>query len=390
MNPSNTTYETLLLQFFQSEKIWEYSLTKIQKACRNFWNPEKQFKSIHIAGTNGKGSVSKMIFQILKESGKTVWIYTSPHLIDIRERFETEKWKISEDDFVRYATTVIEYDWGLSYYERCVLLAFLYFHDVWCEYAVIEVGLWGRLDATNIIYPILSIITSIGYDHMEFLGETLEQIANEKWGIIKPRVPVILYNTNPTLESIAKDQESPVIFPEKRSIKTNMLGNHQLSNARIAYEAGIFLWIDEKIIQDALLHVNHPGRMQYLSPNLLIDGAHNEEWLTKLREYLSLLDINSFSEIVYCFNLKAGKSVELVTQIFPEIETWHILSGNHPLISSADLLSCQLDTLSKNYQVISIDELYMEQRKYPQTLFVVFGSLYLLGEVLKQWDDVWE
>lgn len=164
-----------------------------------------------------------------------------------------------------------------------------------------------------------------------------------------------------------------------------MLWVHQISNARIAYEAWIFLWIDEKIIQDALLHVNHPGRMQYLSPNLLIDGAHNEEWLTKLREYLSTLDISSFSEIIYCFNLKAGKSVELVTQIFPEIWTWYILSGNHPLLSSSDLLSRQLDALSKNHQVITIEEFYKEQKNSPLKLYVVFWSLYLLGEVLKEY-----
>jgi dihydrofolate synthase/folylpolyglutamate synthase len=383
MNPSNTTYETLLLQFFQSEKIWEYSLTKIQKACRNFWNPEKQFKSIHIAGTNGKGSVSKMIFQILKESGKTVWIYTSPHLIDIRERFETEKWKISEDDFVRYATTVIEYDWGLSYYERCVLLAFLYFHDVWCEYAVIEVGLWGRLDATNIIQPILSVITGIGYDHTEFLGDTLEKIAYEKWGIIKPWVPIILYDKNPTLESIAENRESQIIFPERRIILTNMIWNHQISNAQIAYEAGIFLWIDEKIIQDALLHVNHPGRMQYLSPNLLIDGAHNEEWLTKLREYLTSIDPHTYTDIVYCIWLKRGKNVELITHIFHNAKNWKIIDANNPLLLESGVLSHQLNQLSHISQTISIQELFELQTKFPEKLFVVFGSLYLIGEVLK-------
>ncbi len=380
-----STYNSMLEKFFQVEKVWDYSLANIQNACAFFWNPEKHFKSIHIAGTNGKGSVSKMIFQMLKESGKNVWVFTSPHLVDIRERFETEKWQISEDDFVRYATTVIEYDWGLSYYERCVLVAFLYFRDVWCEYAVIEVGLWGRLDATNIIHPILSIITSIWYDHMELLWDTLDEIAYEKWGIIKPRVSVILYNANPTLESIAKNQESPIIFPEKRSVKTNMLGNHQLSNARIAYEAWVFLWIDEENIKHALLHVNHPGRMEYLSPNLLIDGAHNEEWLRKLREYLSSLDTNSFSKIVYCFNLKTGKSVELVTQIFPEIWTWRIISCNNPFIIPADILTWELDILSKKSQIMTIEELYKEQRKYPQTLFVVFGSLYLLGEVLKRY-----
>lgn len=133
-----------------------------------------------------------MIFQMLHDSGKSVGIYTSPHITDIRERFQTNRGMITQEDFCLYAEKILSYPQTLSYFERCVLLAFLYFHDQNVEYAVIEVGMGGRLDATNIITPILSIITSISLDHTEFLGDTIEAIAREKGGIIKTGIPVIL------------------------------------------------------------------------------------------------------------------------------------------------------------------------------------------------------
>ncbi len=444
----NSTYQNILKQFFHSETTNDYTLEKITRACTFFGNPQDSFLSIHIAGTNGKGSVSKMIFQILKESGKSVWVYTSPHNIDIRERFETancwteqdfstsppwrirSKWQIglysvistesralgmtrypaltvpssdgliSEDRFVSYVEQIVAYGWGLSYYEKCVLLAFLYFRDVGCEYAVIEVGMGGRLDATNIIMPILSVITSISYDHMEFLGNTLEAIAYEKWGIIKPEVPVILYGPNPTLVSIAEKQHAPIIFPELRTVITNMLGEHQISNARIAYEAGIFLGIEEETIENALLHVDHHGRLEYLSENFLIDGAHNEDGMRKLQIYLDALhsrhcEVRSnpcsvfkndkdwkWDEIIYSFNLKEGKHASLVLDIFPEIRDWNIIASKGFKVSDARKMAQEVKESWKNVSILTPEALFDAVEKNPRTLFVVFGSLYMMGEFL--------
>ncbi len=459
----NSTYQDILKKFFHSETTNDYTLEKITRACAFFGNPQNSFKSIHIAGTNGKGSVSKMIFQILKEAWKRVWVYTSPHNIDIRERFETancwteqdfstspprqigSKWPkdlasvmstespasvamtrhlaltvpssdglISEEQFVSYVEQIVAYGWGLSYYEKCVLLAFLYFRDVGCEYAVIEVGMWGRLDATNIIMPILSVITSISYDHMEFLGITLEAIAYEKWGIIKPEVPVILYGPNPTLESIAEKQHAPLILAELRTVMTNMLGEHQISNARIAYEAGIFLGIEKGIIERALLHVDHHGRLEYLRSNLLIDGAHNEDGLKKLKAYLSCCHreerrdpeyrnplgmdchvesqknrdsprndwIEKWNEIIYSFNLKEGKSSSFVLDIFPEIKDWNIIDSKGFKVSDAQKMAQEVRESWKNVSILTPDALFDAVEKNPRTLFVVFGSLYMMGEFL--------
>ncbi len=407
----NKKYQNILKKFFHSETTNDYTLEKITQACAFFGNPQDTFRSIHIAGTNGKGSTSKMIFQMLKESGKWVWVYTSPHNIDIRERFEVancfpEKagsqsskwlkrnphnplfqggiswdWLISEDAFVGYVEQIITYGWRLSYYERCVLMAFLYFRDRGCEYAVIEVGMWGRLDATNIITPILSIITSISYDHMEFLGYTLEAIAWEKWGIIKPWIPVILYGTNSTLESIAHERNAHTIFSKSRSIETNLLGEHQISNARIAYEAGIFLGIEEAIIEHALLHVDHHGRLEYLKPNLLIDGAHNEDGLRKLKEYLNR-EQRKWDEIILAFNLKEGKSASLVLDIFDSVNNWIVVDSHGFRVSDAQMIAGQILEWGKYVRILSPDVIFDQARIFPRTLFVVFGSLYMMKEFL--------
>ncbi len=377
----NIAYTELLERFFKTELIEDYSLSKIQKACEYFDNPQNSYKSIHIAGTNGKGSISKMIFQILKESGKKVWVYTSPHNIDIRERFETENWLISESGFVMYATRIIEYGGWLSYYERCTLLAFLYFRDIGCEYMVMEVGMWWRLDATNILMPILSIITSISYDHMEFLGDTLEKIAGEKWGIIKSGIPVILYGENPTLETIAREKQSPIIFPAKRNISTNLLGEHQISNARIAYEAGIFLWIPDTTIQQALMKVDHPWRLQYLRFNILIDGAHNEDGMKQLKKYLEWESLK-WERIIYSFNLKKWKNASLVLSIFDDISDWNIIESDWFQVYDATTMNGQVQKLWKNSTIITPIDIFLKAKDNPETLFVVFGSLYMLREFL--------
>ena len=393
----HNTYPDILKKFFYSETTNDYTLEKITRACAYFGNPQNSFKSIHIAGTNGKGSVSKMIFQILKEAWKRVWVYTSPHNIDIRERFETANCKtihsmdcfvprndanlISEDDFARLAMHIIDIGLELSYYEKCVILAFLYFREQECEYAVIEVGLWGRLDATNIIKPILSIITSISYDHMEFLGNTLEAIASEKWWIIKQKIPVILYGSNPTLESIAEKNSAPLIFPEPRSVITNMLGEHQISNARIAYEAGIFLGIEKGIIESALLHVDHHGRLEYIRPNLLIDGAHNEDGMKKLKVYLNR-EQPKWDKIILAFNLKEGKHASLVLDIFPEIASWNVIDSHGFNVSKAKSIAEQIEKYWKQVSLVTPERVFEAAEKNPRTLFVVFGSLYMMEEFL--------
>ena len=306
--------------------------------------------------------------------------------MDIRERFETEKWYISESDFISYATQIIEYNDNLSYYERCVLLAFLYFRDIGCEYVVMEVGIWGRLDATNIIVPILTVITSISYDHMEFLGDTLEKIAYEKWGIIKSWIPLILYESNPTIESIASAKKSLVIFPKKRNIITNLLGAHQISNAQVAYEAGITLWIPDSTIQDALLHIYHPGRLQYLRSNILIDGAHNEDGIKKLKIYLEWKS-EKWENIIYAFNLKKWKRASLILDIFDNIIDLIIVNSEWFQLNNPNEIVSQIQKLWKKAIIATPSDICIRAENNPTTLYVVFGSLYMLGAFIHKFNQ---
>ncbi len=229
--------------------------------------------------------------------------------------------------------------------------------------------------------PILSVITSISYDHMEFLGITLEAIAAEKWGIIKPEVPVILYGPNPTLESIAEKQHTPIIFPEPRPVITNMLGEHQISNARIAYEAGKYLGISDAIAQNALLHVDHHGRLEYLRSNLLIDGAHNEDGMKKLKAYLNR-EQGKWDEIILAFNLKEGKYASLVLDIFSDVKEWNVVDSHGFKVSKAWSILEQIEEYWKRASIVIPEEVFEASEENPRTLFVVFGSLYMMGEFL--------
>ena len=373
-----TEYNKILEEFFRIEKMWEYSLDVIRDTCKYFWNPQEYFKIVHIAGTNGKGSVAKMTFQMLKDSWKRVWVYTSPHITDIRERFETQDGCISENSFSYYATKILNYKERLSYFEKCVILAFLYFKDESVEYLVLETWMWGRLDATNVVLPVLSVITSIGYDHTEYLWTTLEKISAEKAGIIKESVPVVLYGKNKTIEWIATEKNAKIIFPEKRSVQTNILWKHQISNARIAYEVWIFFWIDESQIRESLLRVSHRGRLDFIKPNILIDGAHNKQWLKGLASFIQKL--SQWDSIVYCYTCKKWKIPNEVFQYFPDVIHWSIINSQHNVIEDTQVLKEIFQRQGKKVQILNANETQQHAQKNPKILYVVFGSLYMLWD----------
>ena len=182
-------------------------LTNIKLLCEALGNPHLQFKSIHVAGTNGKGSVSHMLAAIFQTNGYNTGLYTSPHLYDFRERIRLDGQMVSEQfvvDFVEHIKPVIE-KIEPSFFEITVAMAFKAFADAKVDIAIIEVGLGGRLDSTNIINPELSIITNIGWDHMNLLGDSLQQIAGEKAGIIKPDVPIIIGEVIPETKEVFED-----------------------------------------------------------------------------------------------------------------------------------------------------------------------------------------
>lgn len=291
------------LKYLESLTPTEFNLKldSITAACELFDNPRFAFPAVHIAGTNGKGSTATFLNSILIHSGHKVGLYTSPHLVDVRERIQINSVPISEADFTRLTKDVLgklPNDKFLTYFEFITLIAFIYFREKKVDIAVIETGLGGRLDATNVIEPLVSIITPISFDHRAHLGSTLAEIANEKCGIIKRGVPTVVANQTPEVMNVIRkwcdEMGSPLCAasPDEILSPLGLLGGHQKQNAACAVEAANLLSSSKfKIdnIKEALLAARWPGRIEVVkeSPRVILDGAHNLAGAAVLADYIS-------------------------------------------------------------------------------------------------------
>jgi len=277
-------------------------LSNITALCEYLGNPQTKFKSIHIAGTNGKGSTSHMLASILQEAGYKTGLTTSPHLKDFRERIRVNGEMTTEDfivDFVhQHEKKIIEQQ--ASFFEIAIAMAFEYFAQQKVDIAIIETGLGGRLDSTNIILPELAVITNIGLDHTQFLGDTLDKIAFEKAGIIKPNTTVVIgettAETKPVFTQVAQERNAPIIFAEEKyfqDIESDLKGSYQIKNKRAVLTAIEQLqkqgWeITAENIVNGMLNVvrntNLRGRWDILGnhPLIVADTAHNPHGLIEV------------------------------------------------------------------------------------------------------------
>ncbi|MFY9269511.1 MAG: folylpolyglutamate synthase/dihydrofolate synthase family protein [Candidatus Manganitrophaceae bacterium] len=291
-------------------------------------HPERKFRSVHIGGTNGKGSTAAMVASILRRGGYRVGLYTSPHLIDFSERISLSGKPIPEADLVRLtdflrtriAADAPELEGHLTFFEFTTAIAFLYFAEQKVDLAVVEVGLGGRFDATNLLAPLVSAITQIGLDHERYLGHTISEIAFEKAGIIKEETPVVTGATQPEVlalfEGVASSRRAPLFRigheiwikgnrPERflyrgvreRIVGTSLLGHHQIRNAAVALgiverlqERGVVL--SEEAILEGLRRVEWAGRLESIRerPRIYLDGAHNPSGARTLAEFLKEVD----------------------------------------------------------------------------------------------------
>ncbi|HBU78186.1 MAG TPA: tetrahydrofolate synthase [Muricauda sp.] len=320
-------------------------LDNIISFCNVLGNPEKKFKSIHIAGTNGKGSSSHMLASILQEAGYKVGLYTSPHLKDFRERIKINGKVVGEDfvvDFIEQHKPFLEYQ-KLSFFEMTVGMAFHYFREEQVEIAVIEVGLGGRLDSTNIITPEVSLITNIGMDHTQFLGDTLEKIALEKAGIIKPMVPVVISETQAETKMIfsliAHQLKSEIVFADEQpatGYTTDLLGEYQKKNingvvAAISQLKGFD--VPEESISKGLANVVKNtgllGRWQILQQNPLVvcDTAHNKEGLQLV---LNQVQKQTYYQLHIVLGFVSDKDVKSVLELFPKEAYYYFVRPSIP------------------------------------------------------------
>lgn len=375
------TYEEAKNKIFTHDDLADYELGKMINAMIFLENPLKNIKVIHIAWTNWKWSVSKMVFSILKNAWKKVWVFTQPHLIDVKERFLTDEWYINEKEFIELTNRLTYIPIKLAQFEKWTLLAFEFFKERNVEYAIIEVGLWWRLDATNVVEPTITCITSISLDHQNILWDTLEKISFEKAWIIKSWIPVIINQQNKVIEDIAKEKKSKLIFTTKK-VKTNMLGDFQERNAWLAYEICKYLWINEETILKWLQCVKHNGRLQYLNKNILVDGAHNEWWLKELKIYIDSIKDN-FKKINFCFSLKKWKNINLITDIFWIKNNYIIIDSQNMYLENTKILQKQFLEKWKKVEILDKDDILELASKKEDELFMIFWSLYMIWDFLE-------
>ena len=344
---TNWLFSQLPLYQNVGKSAYKADLSQTLKLAKQLNHPEHQFKSIHVGGTNGKGSTAHMLASVLQEAGYKVGLYTSPHLKDYRERIRINGAMISEDyvvDFVATNKSFFESN-ALSFFEMSVGMAFAYFADKQVDIAVVEVGLGGRLDSTNILNPEVSVITNIGLDHTQFLGTTLEAIAGEKAGIIKPNTPIVIGETQLETEVVfrvkAVEEQAPIYFADQlveTSYPTSLKGDYQVHNVRTVLQtieilnSGAFT-IPIKAVQQGLLKVTENtglrGRWELLGtvPKIICDTAHNREGLRLV--FQQLLN-EKFQRLHMVVGMVNDKDIFSLLELFPKQAQYYFCSPNVP------------------------------------------------------------
>lgn len=381
----------------KGKQAYRPDLSRMEAFCSHLNSPEKKIKTIHIAGTNGKGSTAHMIASVLQEAGYRVGLYTSPHLRDFRERIKINGAFIEKQYIVKFIQNNLNYFdlTSLSFFEMTVGLAFSYFFDKKVDYAVIEVGMGGRLDGTNLILPELSIITNIGFDHIQFLGNTLPEIANEKAGIIKPKTPLIIGETHEKTKEVfierAKMLNSQIIFADQQKFvgfSSDLKGSYQKKNIQTASIALLRLKIDPKIINSGLMKVipntGIQGRWQILANNPLTiaDVAHNQEGLDYV---IPQIKSQSYNKLHLVLGFVKDKVAEKLLRLFPENAIFYFAAPNIPRalpIADLEKVSNNLNLNFKTFPTVAQAMSKAQLMAGSDDLIYVGGSTFVVAEIL--------
>ena len=407
------TYKETIEYLFNSTPVFEHvgasaykpGLQTTEILDAHYGHPHKNFKTIHIAGTNGKGSVSHSLASILQEAGYKVGLYTSPHLIDFRERIRVNGIPVSEEYVIRFVEDFKHlnskriHPLSPSFFELTTALAFKYFAEEKIDIAVIEVGLGGRLDCTNIITPILSVITNISFDHTQFLGNTLAQIASEKAGIIKHQVPVVIgettKETRPVFENKAKEMDAPIFFAEEidrsecNQYEFELKGSYQKKNLRTILCATKRLpFIHPEHIQKGLTNVckntGLMGRWQTLSthPLIICDTGHNVGGWKYLAPQISSVPCDRLHIV---FGMVDDKDIRNVLSMLPKNAVYYFTQANNHRAIPAQ----QVGELAKEYGLSgntypTVAQAYEEAKSSASEKDFIFigGSSYIVADLL--------
>lgn len=386
----------------QGKTAFKKDLTNSVALSKHLDFPETKFKTVHVAGTNGKGSTSHMLASILQEAGYKVGLYTSPHLKDFRERIKINGEPIQENEVVNFIENNNSFlaEHRLSFFEMTVGLAFDCFANQNIDFAIIEVGLGGRLDSTNIITPEVSVITNIGYDHTQFLGETLPEIAFEKAGIIKPSIPIVIgeyqEETFPVFQKIAKENNASLVLAEKNieeTFETDLKGSYQVKNVKTAVQTIYILQemgysISRGSIQKGLLNVVSNtqllGRWQVLNnqPKVICDTGHNKEGLTYIFQQLKN---EVYEKLHIIFGVVNDKDLSTILPMFPKDAAYYFCKPNIP----RGLDTAELQQACAEYHLIgdvyeSVQKAYSEALSSSNSNDLIFigGSTFVVAEVV--------
>ena len=404
----------------------DFNLDRMRMLMAELGNPQDRYPTVHIAGTKGKGSVCALIASGLQAAGLRVGLYTSPHLLDYTERIRIDNVPVSHQalvDLVEQIKPVVGQIPKLTTFEITTALAFMYFAQEHVDAAVIEVGLGGRLDATNVILPKVSVITSLSYDHMAVLGDTLAQIAGEKAGIIKPGVPVISAPQKDealeVLERIASERKAPftlvgreVTFEslnhslDAQSLKVihgdgvypftiPLLGSHQVQNAAVAAAA---LWslrtqrigVPDLAIERGFAAVQWPARFEVIrrDPPIIFDAAHNQDSFARLRQTLD--DYFPGREVYLVFGASEDKNIPgMFAEIKPKIRRMFITKSFHPRALDPDKISELAAQAGIPYELSpSVENAFsraLELSEKDGSIVLSAGSMFVTAEVMAAW-----
>ncbi len=406
MNYQETTnwlFSQLPMYHLQGASAYKKDLTNIQILVNHLNNPQKNLNCIHVAGTNGKGSTSHMIASILEEAGYKVGLYTSPHLKDFRERIKINGIEIPEDfvcDFINKNKVFFEAN-DMSFFEMTVGLAFDYFAKEKVDIAIIEVGMGGRLDATNIITPLISVITNIALDHTQFLGNTVEAIAFEKAGIIKPKIPIVIgeytTETKPVFLAKAAANNSEIYFAANLVIaeyQSDLIGDYQVHNKKTAIETITVLKsqnqfkVSEANIENGLLYVikntGLQGRWQQLgeNPKIICDTAHNKNGLEIVMKQIQKEKFDTLHIVLGVVN---DKDLDEVLPLFPKNAIYYFCKPNIPRGLDTQILKEKaIDFGLKGEVFNSVSESYKKalQSASKSDFIYIGGSTFVVAEIL--------
>lgn len=361
-------------------------LKRISAAMEKLGNPQSKLKIIHVTGTNGKGSVCAMLSAILQKAGYRVGMFTSPPLTDLRERFQINGERMGKEDVVSIASILRETEIELTFFEFMTAMAFAYFEENVVDYAIMEVGMGGRFDATNIVAkPLATVITSLSLDHTDWLGDTLDKIAWEKAGIAKECVPLFTTVKNNVIESECGEKNAPLILVDGKE-STNMNGEFQRSNAALAAAVARYMKIPEGKIKEGLLSTYWPGRLEFIEKNVLLDCAHNLDGITRMTDFVETL---SYRKLIIVFGVMKDKNYSEMISKLPEYD--NIILTKPKIDRAADPKDVRKVCNSSNAAVVEdVTSAYVYAKSISEEvdLILICGSCYLVGEVLAHRNNI--